>query len=115
VRELSSRRELERSRTSGLVNSKKESNQYIEKQLRKLNEDILEKTLAIETLTRELTREKKRHEDTARANAHQLDTLTQHYEGQLAEKQDHFAKLETLLKEEILECKQKEIRLMSEN
>lgn len=38
IKDLTNKRQLEKSRTSGLVNSKKESNQYIEKQLRKLNE-----------------------------------------------------------------------------
>lgn len=41
IKELTNKRDLEKSRTSGIVHSRKESNQYIEKQLRKLNEDIL--------------------------------------------------------------------------
>lgn len=44
---MTNRRELERSRTSGAVSSRKEANLYIEKQLRKLNEEVVEKTVAI--------------------------------------------------------------------
>ena len=62
VRDLTNRRELERSRTSGAVSSRKEANLYIEKQLRKLNEEVLEKTIAIENVSRELLKEKRKHE-----------------------------------------------------
>jgi hypothetical protein len=37
-----------------VVSSRKESNLYIEKQLRKLNEEVLEKTIALENASREL-------------------------------------------------------------
>lgn len=56
MKDLNQKRDLERSRTSGIVSSRKESNQYIEKQLRKLNEDILEKTIGIENISRELNK-----------------------------------------------------------
>ena len=62
IRELTNRRELERSRTSGAVSSRKEANSYIEKQLRKLNEEVLERTVAIENVSRELLKEKRKHE-----------------------------------------------------
>lgn len=66
------------------MNSKKESNQYIEKQLRKLNEEILEKTISIENLSREVNKEKKRHEDTTKSMTLKIETLTQDYESQIA-------------------------------
>ena len=54
VRDLTNRRELKRLRTSGAVTSRKEANLYIEKQLRKLNEEVVEKTVGIESISREL-------------------------------------------------------------
>ena len=47
IKELSSKRELERSRTSGIVSSRKENNQFMDKQLRKVNEEVLEKAIKI--------------------------------------------------------------------
>jgi hypothetical protein len=62
IKDLNNRRELEKSRTNGVVSSRKESTLYIEKQLRKLNEEVLDKTIAIENINRELLKEKKKHE-----------------------------------------------------
>lgn len=93
VKDLSSKRELERSRTSGMVSSRKESNQYIEKQLRKLNEDILEKTIAVENVNRELNKEKRRHEETVKSMKKKVDSLTEEYETQIKEKEEHFEKI----------------------
>jgi hypothetical protein len=44
-----------------------------------------------------------------------IETLTEDYEAQLKEKDEYFAKIEKILKDEILEYKEKEIRLLSEN
>lgn len=68
------------------MSSRKENNQYIEKQLRKLNEDILEKTIAIENTSRELNKERKKHEETAKTLNKKIENLTEEYEGQLKEK-----------------------------
>ena len=38
IKDLSIKRELERSRASGVISSRKENNQFMDKQLRKLNE-----------------------------------------------------------------------------
>ena len=80
IKDLTNKRELERSRTSGIVNSKKQSNQYIEKQLRKLNEDILEKTIGIENVTRKLNKEKKKLEDTTKAYEKKIEDISEDYE-----------------------------------
>lgn len=115
IRDLTNRRELEKSRTSGMVNSRKETTQYIEKQLRKLNEEVLEKTIGIENISRELNKEKKKHEETTKNMNKKIDALTEDYEAQLAEKEQHYTKIEKILKDEILEYKSKEIRLLNEN
>ena len=44
-----------------------------------------------------------------------IEAITEDYEGQLKEKEEHFAKIEKILKDEILEYKEKEINLLSEN
>ena len=44
-----------------------------------------------------------------------MENLTQEYETQLKEKEDHQTKIEKILKEEILEYKEKEIKLLNEN
>lgn len=93
IKDLTNKRQLEKSRTSGLVNSKKESNQYIEKQLRKLNEEILQKTISIENLSRQVNKEKKRNEDTVKTMNHKIETLTKQYQNQLAEKEEYFGKI----------------------
>ena len=90
---MNNKRELERSRTSGMVTSRRETNQYIEKQLRKLNEEVLEKTIGIENLTRELAKEKKKHEESVKALNKKIEDLTADYENQLVEKEEHFAKI----------------------
>jgi HPt (histidine-containing phosphotransfer) domain-containing protein len=44
-----------------------------------------------------------------------IESLVEDYETQLKEKEESYAKIEKMLKDEILEYKEKEIRLLSEN
>lgn len=115
IKDLTNRRELEKSRTTGVVNSRKESSLYIQKQLRKLNEEVLEKTLAIENISRQLLKEKKKHEETEKAYKKKIDLLTEDYQQQLQNKEDEFLKIEKILKEEITYYKERQIKLLNEN
>ena len=66
-------------------------------------------------MTRELAKEKKKHDDTAKAMTKKIELLTEDYEGQLKEQEIQFGKEEKILKDELLEYKEKEIRLLNEN
>ena len=61
--------------------------------MRKLNEDILEKTIGIENVTRKLNKEKKKLEDTTKAYEKKIEDISEDYEEQLKEKDEHFAKI----------------------
>lgn len=63
IRDISAKRELEKSRTSGVVSSRKENNQFMDKQLRKLNEEVLEKAIRVENLTREINKLRRKYEE----------------------------------------------------
>ena len=63
IKDLANKRELERSRTSGVLSSRKENTQFMDKQLRKLNEEVLDKTIKIENLSRDLAKQKKKAEE----------------------------------------------------
>jgi hypothetical protein len=97
------------------VTSRKEANLYIEKQLRKLNEEVVEKTVAIENVSRELLKEKRKHEETEKNMNKRIDLLTEDFENQLAHQQDAFSKADKILKEELADYRKKEIRLLEEN
>lgn len=109
---MTNRRELERSRTNGVVSSRKESNLYIEKQLRKLNEEVLEKTVALENASRDLLKEKKKHEETEKSLKKKIDLMTEEFTERLAQQEDSFLKIEKILKEELQEYREKEIKLL---
>jgi hypothetical protein len=51
--------------------------------VRKLNEEIMEKTLQIEGVSRELVREKRKYEDTVRQHNNLVSEIKEKYEEQL--------------------------------
>lgn len=99
IKEINSKRELERSRTSGLVSSRKENNQFMDKQLRKLNEEVLDKTIRIESISRELNKMKKKLEETEKNYTKKFQEMIAEREEETAEREAHFAKIEKSLKE----------------
>ncbi len=55
----------------------------MDRQIRKLNEEIMEKTLQIEGISRELVRQNKKYEDTVRQHNNVLNEIKEKYEEQL--------------------------------
>lgn len=64
VREAESKKELEKSRTHGILNYCKENNAFIEKEVKRLAEELLEKTISIDGFTKEVLKQKKNLEQT---------------------------------------------------
>jgi hypothetical protein len=55
----------------------------MDRQIRKLNEEIMEKTLQIEGISRELVRQNKKYEDTVRQHNNVLNEIKENYEEKL--------------------------------
>ena len=55
----------------------------MDRQVRKLNEEIMEKTLQVESVSRELNREKKKFEDTVRQHNNMVNDIREKYEEQI--------------------------------
>jgi len=106
IRDLNSKRELERSRTSGLISSRRENNTFMDKQVRKLNEDIMERTLRIEGISRELNREKRKYEDTVRQHNNLVNAIKEKYEEQIEVERQQTTRTEKALRTEIQEIKE---------
>lgn len=75
IKEISSKIDLERSRTSGIVSSRKENNQFMDKQLRKLNEEVLEKSIKVENLNRELNKARRKIEESERIYSKKFEDM----------------------------------------
>lgn len=64
-----------------------------------MNEEVLEKTLAIENASREILKEKRKHEETEKTMNKRIETLIADYDQRLAQQEDLFLKAEKILKE----------------
>lgn len=51
----------------------------MEKQIRKLNEEVLEKTILIENINREINKEKKRCEEITKSFNKKIEAITEDY------------------------------------
>lgn len=86
----------------------------MDKQLRKLNEEVLDKTIKIESISRELNKIKKKSEETEKSYTKKFEEMIAEREEESAEREAHFAKIQNSLKQEILEFKANELKLLGQ-
>ena len=71
----------------------------MDKQLRKLNEEVLDKTIKIQNLSRELTKIKKKAEESEKSLLKKIENQISEREEENREREEHFAKNEKLLRQ----------------
>jgi hypothetical protein len=62
IQVVENKKELEKSRTIGILSFCKENNHFMEKELTRLAEQLLEKNISIESFTKELLKQRKQSE-----------------------------------------------------
>lgn len=92
IRELNAKTELERSRTVGIIGSSKESTTFMDRQIRKLTEDITQKNIQLDNLTKNLLAEKRKNDDQSKVFNDKVTKLIAEQEEALRERTAQFEK-----------------------
>lgn len=108
---MEGKKELEKSRTIGILSFCKENNHFMEKELTRLAEELLNKNISIESFTKELAKQQRQNDANRRGFEDTIAKLKQDHEAAEAEWQAHQAKIEKQHKQEVQEMIEKHIQL----
>jgi site-specific recombinase len=80
IQVVEGKKELEKSRTIGILSFCKENNHFLEKELTRLAEELLNKNISIESFTKELARQQRHTDSTRRTYEDAIAKLKQEQE-----------------------------------